>query len=116
VRLLAGELGIVQFCGAVFSQHGGFYTGEVELASAVLGNKQLILSTMIAGQGVRWQDSLAIGNSLTDAVLFELVGSPVAFEPDPALRSLAFYRGWTITDRDTLLDTVRALLQETART
>lgn len=111
VRLLAGELGIVQFCGAIFSQQGGFYTGEVELASAVLGNKQLILSTMLAGQGVRWQDSLAIGDSPTDAALLELVGSPVAFEPDSALRSLAVHRGWTIADRDTILDIVRALLR-----
>lgn len=114
VQRLAGELGIARFCGAVFSQHGGLYTGEIELASAVLGAKQVILSTMLAGQEVRWQASLAIGDSITDAALFELVGSPIAFEPDPALRSLAFQRGWTIADRDTLLDTVRALLRESA--
>lgn len=115
VRLLAGELGIVQFCGAIFSQRDGVYTGEVELASAVLGNKQLILSTMIGRQGVNWRDSLAIGDSPTDAALFELVGGPVAFEPDPALRSLAVDRGWAIADRDTLLDTVRMLLREAPR-
>jgi len=115
VRLLAGELGIARFCGAVFSRHGGFYTGEVELASAVLGTKQLILSTLVAGQTVRWQDSLAMGDSPTDAALFELVGLPVAFEPDPALRSIALQRGWTLADRDTVLDTVRALLRDTTR-
>jgi phosphoserine phosphatase len=115
VGLMAEELGIVHSHGAIFSRRCGFYTGEVELASAVLGNKRLILSTMTSGQDVRLQDSLAIGDSLTDSVLLELVGGPVAFEPDPALRSLALDRGWTIADRDTILDSVRALLHELSR-
>jgi phosphoserine phosphatase len=70
---------------------------------------------MTSGQEVRLQDSLAIGDSLTDSVLLELVGGPIAFEPDPALRSLALDRGWTIADRDTILDSVRALLHELSR-
>lgn len=115
VRLLAGELGIVRFCGAMFFQHGGVYTGEVELASAVLGNKQVILSTVIGEHAVCWRDSLAIGDSPTDAALFELVGRPVAFEPAPALRALAVERGWILADRDTLLDTVRTLVTEMPR-
>jgi phosphoserine phosphatase len=115
VRLLAGELGIIQFCGAIFSQQGGVYTGEIDLASAVLGNKRVILSTMLGQRGVRWRDSIAIGDSPTDAALFELVGSPVAFEPDPALRTLAVDRGWTVADRSNVLDTVRTLLGDTPR-
>jgi phosphoserine phosphatase len=115
VGLMAEELGITHSHGAIFSRSCGFYTGEVELASAVLGNKRLILSTMTSGQEVRLQASLAIGDSLTDSVLLELVGGPVAFEPDPALLSLALDRGWTIANRDTILDSVRALLQEMSR-
>ena len=112
VQLLAEDLGIIQFCGALFSRYGGSYTGEVELASGVLGNKQLILSTMINEQEVRLRDSFAIGNSLTDLVLLELVGAPVAFEPEATLRSLALQRGWTIADRETVLHCVQALLRE----
>lgn len=111
VRLLAAELGIARFCGASFSRDGGVYTGEVELASAVLGTKQRILSALVAGRAVRWQESLAMGDSPTDAGLFELVGIPIAFEPDPGLRSLALQRGWTVADRTSVLDTVRALLR-----
>ncbi|XYH99860.1 HAD family hydrolase [Sorangium sp. So ce1128] len=111
VGLVAEELGVHAFHGAHFSRRGGFYTGRVELPSGMFGEKERILSTILRGRDVCLQGSIAIGDSLTDSVLFHLVGSPVAFEPAPELLSLALHHRWTVADRNTILDSVRLLLQ-----
>lgn len=111
VSLVAEELGIADSCGALFARRNGSYTGEVERASAVLGEKERILSSIIRGKEICLNEAIAIGDSLADSVLFELVGRAIAFEPEPELFRLALHNGWVIADRGTILDKARALLR-----
>ena len=118
VRRLADELGIQRVSGARFARSAGKYTGQVELASAALGEKGRILDAFIGEPGqhrVCFERSLALGDSLTDVALFERVGLPLAFEPDPALRAVAAQRSWAIATRDDALERVQALLEREAR-
>ncbi|AUX39961.1 uncharacterized protein SOCE26_013560 [Sorangium cellulosum] len=110
VGLVAGELGVREFRGSLFSRRSGFYTGDVELSSGVLGEKERILAAITRGRNICLRGSMAIGDSLTDSVLLRLVGHPIAFEPDPELLSLALHHGWVVADRDSILDRARALI------
>ena len=51
-----------------------------------------------------------LGDSITDSVLFERLGLPLAFEPEPALRVLAQQRGWAVATREDVLERTRMLL------
>ncbi|WP_437678294.1 HAD family hydrolase [Sorangium sp. So ce131] len=110
VGLVAEELGVDDFRGSLFSRRSGLYTGEVELSSGVLGEKERILSAITGGKDVCLRGSMAIGDSLTDSALLRLVGKPIAFEPDPELLSLALHHGWMVADRDSILESAQALL------
>ncbi|XXX82768.1 haloacid dehalogenase-like hydrolase [Sorangium sp. So ce134] len=61
VGLVAEELGVHEFRGSLFARRSGYYTGEIELSSAVLGEKARILATITRGKNVCLQESIAIG-------------------------------------------------------
>jgi phosphoserine phosphatase len=112
IRLVADELDIPEAYGAVFTRDHGRYTGALDLSSGVPGEKARIFAAATAGQGrdVCAQRCFAIGDSLTDVALFERVGLPLAFEPEPELATIAHARGWTIATQTDVLAQLRALL------
>lgn len=115
VELVAGELGIEAAHGAVFTRVDGRYSGRVDLGSGLPGEKLRIFTRVnaAASQPLALAHSFAIGDSLTDAVLFERVACPLVFEPDAELAELAAARGWTVATRDDVIAHVRALLTST---
>jgi phosphoserine phosphatase len=119
VELVADELGISIARGAVFAREAGRYTGEVELSSGTLGEKSKILAKLLSairpGHELSLDRCFALGNSLTDAKLFECVGSPLAFEPDAELLVLAETHGWRVATRCDVLATTRSLLDARVR-
>jgi HAD superfamily hydrolase (TIGR01490 family) len=115
VRRMAEELGISHAQGALFGQREGRYTGEVALPSASLGEKARIFQELAGGRSVCLERCFAMGDSLTDAALFEQVGLPLAFEPDPALAALARERGWAVATREDVLECTRSLLAAPGR-
>ncbi len=110
VQLVADELGIPQARGALFARSEGRYTGGMDVSSGVLGEKSRIFDAVTHGQRVRLERCFALGDSLTDAALFERLGLPLAFEPEPALRELAKRRGWAVATRDDVLEHTKLLL------
>lgn len=112
VELVAQDLGIAFARGAVFGRDhvGGVarYTGTVDLSSGMPGEKPKILAAM--GPELALDRCFALGNSLTDAPLFERVGFPIAFEPDADLLALADARGWRVANRHDVLACSRSLL------
>jgi phosphoserine phosphatase len=62
------------------------------------------------GQDVRLERCFALGDSITDSALFERLGLPLAFEPEPALQELARQRGWAVATREDVLERTRMLL------
>jgi phosphoserine phosphatase len=109
ISLVAEELGIELAHGAVFARAAGHYTGRVELSSGRPGEK-LRIFTATAADRFALAQSFAIGDSLTDAALFERVASAIAFEPDGELSELARAHGWTIATRDDVIAQTHALL------
>jgi phosphoserine phosphatase len=118
VELVADELGISVARGAVFAREAGRYTGTVELSSGTLGEKTKILAKLLTSirpaRELPLEHCFALGNSLTDAKLFECVGVPLAFEPDAELLVLAQAHGWRVATRHDVLATTRSLLDTRA--
>ncbi|HEX5751133.1 MAG TPA: haloacid dehalogenase-like hydrolase [Archangium sp.] len=110
IQCVADELGISQACGALFTRREGHYTGAVDLSSGALGEKRRIFDAVTRGQDVRLERCFALGDSITDSALFERLGLPLAFEPEPALRVLAQRRGWAVATREDVLERARMLL------
>lgn len=50
----------------------------------------------LAGKDIDWSNSFAYADSLSDLTVLELVGNPVAVQPDNNLNTIAEERGWDI--------------------
>jgi phosphoserine phosphatase len=120
VELVAAELGIAVARGAVFGRDAGRYTGSVDLSSGMPGEKPKILAAVgrelaLVGGELALDRCFALGNSMTDAKLFECVGIPLAFEPDAELLELAEANGWRVATRHDVLACSRSLLDAAAQ-
>ena len=77
----------------------GRYTGEVEFYAAGHGKVEAI--TKEAEKfNIDLQASYAYSDSVTDLPMLELVGNPVAVNPDRALLKEATERGWDVRKFD----------------
>lgn len=50
----------------------------------------------LAGKEIDWENSYAYADSLSDITVLELVGHPVAVQPDKKLQTIAIKREWAI--------------------
>ena len=50
----------------------------------------------LAGKDIDWSNSFAYADSYSDLPVLELVGNPVAVQPEPRLRTIAIERGWKV--------------------
>ncbi|RNF38378.1 HAD family hydrolase [Planococcus salinus] len=50
----------------------------------------------LAGKEIDWANSSAYGDSFSDLPVLELVGNPVAVQPEPRLKTVAQQRNWEI--------------------
>jgi phosphoserine phosphatase len=106
VAQVAVDLGVITHFGSHFNNRGSTADGH-DLVPGLPGEKERLLRGYIAGRDCRLSASLAIGNSPGDFGVLDMVGYPIAFEPDTELCHSARERGWTIADRFTVLDSVR---------
>lgn len=86
----------------------GYYTGNIE-RYAYGPEKAEAMREMAQGEGIDLTESYAYSDSITDLPMLELVGHPVAVNPDVELKAVAEERGWelrhfesTVTLRDKL--------------
>lgn len=54
------------------------------------------INKVLSEKNVDWQNSFAYADSLSDLSVLELVGNPVAVQPEKKLRVIAEERGWEI--------------------
>jgi HAD superfamily hydrolase (TIGR01490 family) len=98
VHPLAGRLGRVH---VIASRTGvdadGHYTGEMEFYNAG-ENKAVAIREEAARSGIDLTGSFAYSDSITDLPMLEVVGHPVAVNPDRDLRRVATERGWQVRD------------------
>ena len=57
-------------------------------------NKQI--EAALQGMEIDWENSFAYADSLSDLSVLELVGNPVAVQPDQKLEEIAIQRSWDI--------------------
>lgn len=98
VRPLAERLGVVEDVIATRAEtEDGKYTGNLEFYCA--GESKAERIRQVGGaEGIDLSESFAYSDSITDRPMLELVGNPVAVNPDRELRSLATQKGWRIRD------------------
>jgi HAD superfamily hydrolase (TIGR01490 family) len=100
VSHLADYLGIDE-CIASRSRvdRDGRYTGELDFY-AYGPHKAAAIRAAAERDGIDLSASYAYSDSVTDAPMLELVGHPVAVNPDRELARLARQRGWEVRDFD----------------
>jgi HAD superfamily hydrolase (TIGR01490 family) len=98
VRPLARHFGV---SGVIATRAGvgpdGRYTGELEFY-AFGDQKAEAVRAVAVRTGIDLSASFAYTDSITDLPLLEIVGNPVAANPDRELRKIAEERGWQIRD------------------
>jgi len=97
VEPIGARLGADLAIGTQVAIEDGFYTGEI-LFYAYGEGKAEAIRTLAAEHGYDLAASYAYSDSHTDLPMLEVVGNPVAVNPDAALRTAAVERGWPIMD------------------
>ncbi len=96
VRPIAQRLGIEHFLYTRLEVEGGRFTGRVVEPICFEEGKIYWLQQFIEEQGIDLARSWFYTDSITDLPLLELVGHPVAANPDPRLYRTALRRHWPI--------------------
>ena len=100
VAPLADHLGVDEFIATTpETDADGKYTGEVEFY-AQGPDKANAIKRLADDRGIDLAGSWGYSDSVTDLPMLELVGDPVAVNPDRGLRREAEKRGWPILEFD----------------
>jgi len=95
VEPLAELLGVELDCARLL-RRDGLLTGDLERPPAAGEARATLLQQYAAAGGIDLAESFAYADALSDLPMMELVGSPVAVNPDARLSQLASQRGWRI--------------------
>jgi phosphoserine phosphatase len=80
----------------------GVYTGEPTGLFIYRSDKARAIEQLAAREGINLEQSYAYSDSESDLPMLEVVGHPVAVNPDAELRRVARERGWEILRFDRL--------------
>ena len=96
VEPLAAELGVDEvLCTRLNVEHDA-YTGEIDGDILWGDGKARAVKDYAASQGIDLDQCHAYGNGAEDVPFLELVGHPVAVNPDEGLLQVASQRGWRV--------------------
>jgi HAD superfamily hydrolase (TIGR01490 family) len=93
VGLIAKHYGFNDFTGTAYERVGSRFSGQKTVPSR---NKSAVLNEMVKRNSLSFENSVAIGDSLSDAAMLEMVDLPIAFNPDQDLFKKAMDNGWKI--------------------
>jgi HAD superfamily hydrolase (TIGR01490 family) len=97
VEPIGARLGADLTIGTQVAVEDGRYTGEILFYAYGEGKAEAMLA-LAAENGYDLESSFAYTDSQTDLPMLELVGNPVAVNPDAHLRRIASDRDWPIMD------------------
>jgi HAD superfamily hydrolase (TIGR01490 family) len=107
---LAQVMGFEGAIGSHLSEvHNGRYTGQVTGAFIYGAAKALAVGEIAERDGIDLAASYAYTDSASDLPMLELVGHPVAVNPDAELAALAREHGWEVLHLDPLPRRLRLL-------
>ncbi|MCL5666587.1 MAG: HAD family phosphatase [Patescibacteria group bacterium] len=97
VSKFAQALGFNAYFGSEYEIKGGLFTGRVLNADIFL-DKRLVLKKYLDKHHIKadLQNSVAVGDTESDVSMLELVGRPIAFNPNNTLAMFAKSNGWEI--------------------
>jgi HAD superfamily hydrolase (TIGR01490 family) len=96
VEPLAASLGMTGAIGTRGEIVDGTYTGNLDGVFVYGAGKADAMEKLAAGRGYELQLSYAYSDSVSDLPMLEVVGHPVAVNPDSDLESVAHERGWPV--------------------
>jgi len=110
VEPLGRHLGADEVIGTMSEvDDAGRYTGKL-VFYAYADGKATAISEMAAERGYDLTECFAYSDSVTDLPMLELVGYPVAVNPDKDLKALATERNWTVLEFERAV-TIRTRLE-----
>jgi phosphoserine phosphatase len=95
---LAWALGIEGGLGTASEIVDGLYTGRLDGPFMYGEGKAEKIMTIAEERGYVLQSCYAYSDSASDLPMMQVVGNPVAVNPDRALQSVAHHRGWPIVE------------------
>lgn len=96
VEPLAAALGMTGAIGTRGEIAGGVYTGELDGPFIYGPGKAKAIEKLAGDRGYDLALSYAYSDSVSDLPMMDMVGHPVAVNPDSELETLAHERGWPI--------------------
>lgn len=90
------DLPIDEIIGTKVPFKDGLYNPDGELHHVQAKRKNEEITKSLGDIQIEWDNSFAYGDSLSDVSVLEIVGNPVAVNPDKKLQKLATQRGWEI--------------------
>jgi HAD superfamily hydrolase (TIGR01490 family) len=93
VSKIAAHYGFDDYIGSTYIQKNGHYTGAAKLPFL---HKDVALRKMIEKHQAVLAESLAVGDSLSDIKMLEMVEVPITFNPERQLFDYAERKGWRI--------------------
>ena len=94
VAKIAAYYGFDDFEGTLYARANDRFSGLK--TSHTYAVKDKVLQAMVAKHQASYKGSLAIGDSLSDSAMLELVERPIAFNPDAELYKIASSKGWRV--------------------
>jgi HAD superfamily hydrolase (TIGR01490 family) len=94
----ATAIGLSGGIGTVAAIENGIYTGELAEPFCYGEGKAIAIEKVAEGRGYDLRLSYAYTDSAGDLPMLEIVGHPVAVNPDRALEAIAYHRGWPIVE------------------
>jgi len=82
--------------GQISDAVDGTYTGTIPDGKLVVMQKGILLKKIVTEHGLSWEESIAVGDSHSDADMMKLVARPIAFNPNDELYDEAVKNGWDI--------------------
>ncbi|HEX9377613.1 MAG TPA: HAD-IB family hydrolase [Actinomycetota bacterium] len=98
LAILAAELGMDGVIGTRAQVENGLYTGHLDGELCNREEKARRVAELAGERGIDLPRSYAYSDSINDLPLLELVGNPVAMNPDRALLRIARQKGWQVID------------------
>jgi HAD superfamily hydrolase (TIGR01490 family) len=98
VSRFAEEMAMTGGLGTVAEIRDGIYTGELAEPFCYGPGKAHAISKIAAEHGYDLSQSYAYTDSAGDLPMLDVVGHPVAVNPDHALEMIAYHRGWPIVE------------------
>lgn len=93
VSEIAKHYGFDDFSATVYHRKDGKFTGTQDF---VASKKDEALEALVKKHKATYRGSVAVGDSLSDAKMLQLVEQPIAFNPEKELFDHAKAKGWPI--------------------